>query len=439
MTRELTVDEAIAFAIALQRDGQLDAAAELYRQVFVTEPDHPHALHYAGVLAHQRGCSEDAIALIEKSVALVPERADFHNNLGIVFESAGRREAAAAAYERSIALDPGHANAYSNLGVLLRAAGRPVEAESAYRRAIELNPHHVDAYTNLGILLSGLNRTQEAAACYSKVITLRPSHAEARRLRALAHCMLGEIDEAVTIFEEWLQQEPGDPIATHMLAACSGRDVPARASDAFVERTFDGFAASFESKLEQLSYRAPALVASMVGKFGLEPVKELHILDAGCGTGLCGPLLSPYARKLVGVDLSEKMLAHARSKNVYDELVRAELTAHLDTCTEAFDLVVSADALVYFGDLRRVIASAAAALRPAGRFIFTLERAPQVEEVDYRLELHGRYSHDERYVTKLLRSAGLQAEVAHAELRMESGVPVAGLIISATRVDRADR
>ena len=46
-----------------------------------------------------------------------------------------------------------------------------------------------------------------------------------------------------------------------MLAACTGRDVPARASDGFVERTFDSFAASFESKLAKLSYRAPALVA----------------------------------------------------------------------------------------------------------------------------------------------------------------------------------
>ena len=148
--------------------------------------------------------------------------------------------------------------------MLLRATGKPLEAEAAYRTAIRLNPEHIDAYTNLGILLNGLKRTEEAAACYCKVITLRPKHREARRLLALAHCMLGDIDEAVDIFDEWLDEEPDDPIALHMRAACTGRDVPARASNGFVERTFDSFAASFESKLEQLSYRAPALVAAML-------------------------------------------------------------------------------------------------------------------------------------------------------------------------------
>ena len=105
------------------------------------------------------------------------------------------------------------------------------------------------------------------------MITLRPKHPEARRLLALAHCTLGEVDEAVTIFEEWLAEEPDDPIARHMLAACTGRDVPARASDGFVEGTFDSFAASFESKLAKLSYRAPALVAAMLEDSGLEPSK----------------------------------------------------------------------------------------------------------------------------------------------------------------------
>ena len=210
------------------------------------------------------------------------------------------------------------------------------------------------------------------------MITLRPKHREARRLLALAHCTLGEIDEAVKIFEEWLDEEPEDPIARHMLAACTGRDVPARASNGFVERTFDSFAASFESKLEKLSYRAPALVAAMLEDSGLEPSKRLDVLDAGCGTGLCGPLVAPYARRLVGVDLSEGMLAHAKEKNVYDALVKAELTEYLRDNSEAFDLIVSADTLVYFGDLEGVLAAAAGALRPNGLLVFTLEHAVEV-------------------------------------------------------------
>jgi predicted TPR repeat methyltransferase len=433
-TRELTVDEAVEFAILLQKDEQFAAAEAVYRRVFDTAPDHPRALHYAGVLAHQQGSNDRALALIERSLALVPGQADWCSNLGIVLQSDDRLDCAIDAYRRAIAIDPGHANAHNNLGVLLRATGRPAEAEAAYRTAVRLNPAHIDAYTNLGILLNGLRRTEEAAACYCKVITLRPKHREARKLLALAHCTLGEIGVAIRIFEEWLAEEPGDPIARHMLAACTGRDAPERASNDFIETTFDSFASSFEAKLAKLSYRAPAVVAAMLEECGLEPLPRLDVLDAGCGTGLCGVLVAPFARRLVGVDLSEKMLAHAKDKNVYHALVKAELTECLRNNAEAFDLVVSADTLVYFGDLTGVITALAGALRPGGLCVFTLEHAVRDNpDAGYRLELHGRYSHARAYVEQLLLLSGLQPKILEAELRMEAGTPVAGLVIRAVK------
>lgn len=433
-TRQLTLEEAVWIAILLQKNEQLAEAEELYHRIFEVAPNHPEALHYAGVLAHQQGRSVEAIALIEKSLRLVPDHADCHSNLGIVLQAQGRLDAAIASYQCAISLNPVHANAHSNLGVLLRATGKPGEAEAAYRKAIRADPGHIDAYTNLGILLTSLKRNEEAVACFCKVITLRPKHREARKLLALAHCTIGENDKAVRIFEEWLHEEPEDPIARHMLAACTGRDVPARASDGFVAETFDNFAASFESKLAKLSYRAPALVAAILEDSGHRPSKGLDVLDAGCGTGLCGSLVAPYARRLTGVDLSAGMLARAKEKNVYDALVKGELTEYLRNIEEAFDLIVSADTLVYFGDLEDVVAAAAGALRPDGLMIFTLEHGVGGAAIpDYRLELHGRYSHSRGYVERLLTAAGLVSAIAHAELRMESGAPVAGLVIRARK------
>jgi predicted TPR repeat methyltransferase len=433
-TRELTLEEAVSFAILLQKNDQLADAQEVYRRVLETVPDHPRALHYAGVLAHQQGRNAEALALIERSVALMPDQADWYSNLGIVLQSGDRLDRAIDAYRRAIAIDPSHANAHSNLGVLLRATGQPVEAEAAYRAAIRLNPEHIDAYTNLGILLTGLKRTEEAAACYCRVITLRPKHREARKLLALAHCTLGEIGKAADILQEWLEEEPENPIARHMLAACTGRDVPDRASNGFIEATFDSFASSFESKLERLSYRAPALIAAMVQDSGVEQTRCLDVLDAGCGTGLCGPMIAPFARQLLGVDLSQGMLAHAKEKNVYDGLTKSELTEYLRDHGESFDLIVSSDTLVYFGDLTGVIAALGEALRPNGLAVFTLERTVADScGADYRLKPHGRYSHAPAYVERLLAFSGLQSKIIQADLRTEAGAPVPGLVVRALK------
>jgi predicted TPR repeat methyltransferase len=428
--RALSLDEALSIAIALQQTEQWAAAAEIYRTILEAAPDHADALHFSGVLAHQQARGDEAVALIERSLELEPDRADWYSNLGIVLQDRLELDEAMAAYEHAIALDPNHANAHNNLGVVLRAKGKVVEAEGAYRDAIRIDPEHSDAYNNLGVLLNGQKRHREAALCFSKVITLRPKHREARRLLALAHHTLGEVDKAIDVFEEWLREEPDDPIARHMLAACSGRDVPRRASDAYVEKTFDSFAASFDAKLAKLAYRAPALVAEMLAD--VDASKSLDVLDAGCGTGLCGPLIAPYARRLVGVDLSERMIDQARARNVYDALVRRELTGFLRDAGEAFDVIVSADTLVYFGPLEDVLSAAGRALRGGGRLVFTVEELREAGR-DYSISPSGRYLHAPAYVERVLTAAGLQMEIVPAELRLEAGEPVPGLVVRGTK------
>jgi predicted TPR repeat methyltransferase len=432
--RVVTVDDAMGIAIQCQKNGHLAAADDIYRAILEQAPDHADAMHYAGVVAHQQGRDDEALVLIEKSLALAPAQADWHSNLGIVFKARGRLEEAVHAFRRAIALDPRHVNAYNNLGVLLRAQGHADDSEAAYRTAIAIDPDHQDVHQNLGILFYGQRRMKEAVACFCKVITLDPKHAQALRLLALAHCVIGEVDRAVEICEQWVKEQPEDPLARHTLAACSGRDVPRRASDAYIEAVFDGFAASFDAKLAQLLYRAPSLVATMLAESGIEPSKTLDVLDGGCGTGLCGPLLADYAARLVGVDLSTKMLDQARERKAYDELVKGELTAYLQSSTEAFDVIVSADTLVYFGALEDVIAAAAQALRPDGHFVFTVEELAGAENgAEYCLRPHGRYSHTREYVERLLTDAGLRPVIARAELRLEAGAPVEGLVVRAER------
>jgi predicted TPR repeat methyltransferase len=167
-----------------------------------------------------------------------------------------------------------------------------------------------------------------------------------------------------------------------------------------------------------------------------EPKGTLAVLDAGCGTGWCGPLLRPYARRLTGVDLSPAMVEQARARQVYDDLIVAELTAHLQAAAESYDFIASADTLVYFGDLLPICVAAAGALRPGGLLIFTLERAnsPDAEDRGFCLQPHGRYCHSEPYVRRILGEAGFRVRgLAAGVLRKEMGQPVQGIVASACK------
>jgi predicted TPR repeat methyltransferase len=94
---------------------------------------------------------------------------------------------------------------------------------------------------------------------------------------------------------------------------------------------------------------------------------------------------------------------------------------------------------VYFGSLEAVAAAANGALRPGGQFVFTLEELVSPDAgVEFRIETHGRYSHTQAYVERVLQRAGFTTEIAHADLRTESALPVAGLVVRATKMNGRD-
>lgn len=436
--RVVSLDQALAFARQIHRLGNLDDAQTLYQAVLERRPDDPVALQFLGVLMHQRGDSSRAVEFLRRAIAQRPDDPGAQNNLGNILLESQRVDEAIAAYQRCLELAPDFAETHNNLGTLYRARGDLAAAEARYQRAIELRPDFAEAYYNMANLRVGQGRIGEAVDYGCRAITLNPRHAESRKVLGYAYAKLGELDKAAQVYRDWLVEEPGNPVARHHLAACTGDGVPQRAADAYVEATFDAFASSFDAKLEQLNYRAPELVAQAVQRVCAPPARQLRILDAGCGTGLCGPLLAPYACRLVGVDLSAQMLARAAPRKAYDELVKIELTAHLAASPAAYDLIVSADTLCYFGALEGVVRAVHAALGEVGVLIFTVEAAADdAAAAGYRINPHGRYSHAAWYVEAVLAAAGfggLQTEPV--VLRNEAGRPVAGLTIIAHKQGR---
>lgn len=438
---EITSPEAATVTALLQRGmsahqaGDFQAALEAYRSVLEADPRNADALHLAGLLHAQHGSTEMAQQLIEAALELLPDEPLYNNNLGNLHVECGRAELALASFERAHAAAPERPDICNNLAVMLSRAGRADEAERLFNQVIAVAPGFDDARQNLANHLLRRGQVQQAVQTCIDGLLIAPRNRHLRRILGAAYISVDMQAEAEALYRAWLADEPDSAEANFKLAALTQSDVPQRAPDRFVTAIFDTFAHSFDAKLAQLGYRAPELVAEAVARHANAPAAALDVCDAGCGTGLCGPLLKPWARWLAGVDLSEGMLLKAQRRGVYDDLTVAELVAYLQARPAAFDLIVSADTLCYFGALHDFAAAAHAALRAGGLLVFTVEaHADEPVEPGFRLHGHGRYSHRPSYVAGALAAAGLELlEQQAVVLRMEAGQPVAGRLVTARR------
>ena len=463
--KEISVDEAVQMGIRHHRAGRLPEAEYIYGKVLEAIPDQPDALHFSGVVAHQLGRSEVALERIQAAIAASPEHADMHNNLGRILSELNRLGEARRAFERAIELAPdAAADAWNNLGTIHKREGRWKDAGEAFQRALRADPDHADAYQNLGNVLRRSGQHAEAAACFRRAIELKPDAARDYQNLSQALWRAGQHEEARAAVREWLAYAPDSPTALHLASAFGIIQTSPRASDAFVSQHFDEHADSFDQHLTELQYRAPeevfAALAEAVGWPGDQEGAIFDcVLDAGCGTGLCGPLLAPMTKRLIGVDLSPGMLQKARERG-YDDLIAAELTRFLRDHPGEFDAVISADTLCYFGDLTEVALAALEALRPGGWFVFTVESLDALEEnaeaddsgpagahlpdgqaattlppaPGFRLLFHGRYAHTKTGLESSLRRAGFgRIQVVPVVLRMEVGEPVHGWLVRGLR------
>ncbi|EEY36835.1 methyltransferase domain-containing protein [Vibrio mimicus] len=84
-----------------------------------------------------------------------------------------------------------------------------------------------------------------------------------------------------------------------------------------------------------------------------------HILDFGCGTGLLSQLMSPLARDIVALDLSEAMIEELDRKElrnvepVVDSLTRGLVAQH-PAFRKQFDLVVASSVCAFLPNVQDV-------------------------------------------------------------------------------------
>lgn len=140
----------------------------------------------------------------------------------------------------------------------------------------------------------------------------------------------------------------------------------------------------------------------------------------------------PYAKLLIGVDVSSKMLQKASQKNIYDDLIAFDILQDWPF-SEPFDLIYSSDVFVYFGNLDPILQSASSYLARGGIIAFSVERLAD-DRTGYCLFPSGRYAHSPRYIRNCLKHHGFATvEETDAIIRKQAGEEVRGVLIVAEK------
>ncbi len=227
-----------------------------------------------------------------------------------------------------------------------------------------------------------------------------PASAAARLQLGLAWADAGEAERALEQFNEIDAGEVPD-IAAHVTRAEAMR-TQQRSDAGYVRHLFDQFSADYDTRMRgQLGYQAPEILRELAGLVMMGR-HDLVALDLGCGTGFAAEAFADMVAAIDGIDLSPAMIEKARARGIYRNLAVADIETALADGGADYDLILAADAFVYFGDLAPTFASVARRLKPGGFFLFTVETSTGA---DFELGPKRRWRHTESYLRQLAETA----------------------------------
>lgn len=453
-------------AISLFQSGKFASCLSFCRDIIAGGTASVMILRIAGKSAAALGDPESAICYFRDALNFNNSIGEIHTELGIELQNLGRLEEAETALLQGARLSPSLMAAHANLGLVRTTLRKFEEAEQAYRTAISIEPNSAILYSNLAKLYIETGRYADAAEVCQQAIQLAPDFAPARHNLASIHRHQGQHGAAAESYREALRLDPGnaqswsslgsvllnledlsgardayqkaleiepdDPDAIHMTASIDGETADAP-PDGYVRSLFDDYARKFENHLTgTLEYRLPEIletaIKSYVASHPDRGERFARLLDLGCGTGLVGKYLHPYAHELVGVDLSPNMLEIADRKGVYTELWENDVLAYLNSAANrSFDLITAADVFIYVGALTDIFQQVARVLQPNGLFVFSTEK---LEIGTFEVSLSGRYKHSRAHLEDLANRSGFTlARLEELTIRQEFGNSIEGYLV----------
>ena len=351
-----------------------------------------------------------------------------YNIRGTRYANLGQLDTAISYYKKSLAIKPDYAEAHYNLGFSLHKLGQLDAAVRSYKKVVAIKPDYAEPHNNkiLSVIyLFTKGQISDAIDILEALIKDNPDDALLFNMLGGCYFSQGQPDMAIKYYEKALTIKPDYAVPQHMLNALTG-NTSTEPPKEYVKNLFDDYAERFDDSLiKQLGYKLPFLIKELILK--LDPKRKIFekVIDLGCGTGLTGKELRDISNNLTGIDISSNMVAKTRELDVYDHLIVGDIVDILSSSKEKYDLFIALDVLVYIGELTKIFKTVRNCCNKNALFIFSIES--QLDD-GYSLLKTGRYSHSENYILKTAFDGFKLIESHEVNLRKEKEVWIDGKI-----------
>lgn len=395
------------------------------------EYGHPKASYSLG-LYYETISPKNAKHYYQKHLEINPDDAYTHHGLARVLLKLNDDQEALGHFIQAQKQDPTIPHLMENIACYYHVKGQFNNAIEYWSKAPRTEENSLDIQYNIAVSYHYANRHTEALEYFMSILEVDPNHRNAHMNVAAIALQNNQKKNAITHYEQALKQDPTNKEIQYILGALkqSGETVSEAPKD-YVANLFDQYAGHYNQHLtNMLKYQLPEKIEMCLHEH-FKPKSELTVLDLGCGTGLFGNILRPFAKTLTGVDLSQNMLNKAGETHLYDSLLQMDAIEHLEQSSN-YNLIIAAELFPYIGDPQPLLKAIYNALSTDGICIFSIE-SKDIEQL-YTLSENARFIHNPTILLDLMTKIGFSAiETESTTLRLHQSKPVLGKLFIVTK------
>ncbi len=266
----------------------------------------------------------------------------------------------------------------------------------------------INSSYELALKLMSQSKFDEAKYRLKFVLWRRPNFAEAWYRLALCEMRLGNQFQGIEALNKSLALDEKSEKALFLKAVFdegkyANGVAPHTTPPEFIASEFDVISDYYDVKELKKGYQAAQIITEILNEYD---IILNTILDAGCGTGICGGLPAKYS---IGVDLSKNMLLQINRfpTTLYDETIHADIRDYLLlTKTPKFNFITAFNVANIMGGLTALFDGVAKTLSPQGYFLLTASISTHKENYHFNGQTH-RFAHSRQYLENQAERSGL--------------------------------